>query len=129
MIVDSSAIVAILANEPERDLFIDMISRAQPPRLSAAAIIELSIVVLRRSICSIEDLNRLIDGLGFVVEPFTPEQARLGQIAYARFGQVAKHPAKLNFGDCFSYALARSTGEPLLFKGNDFSQTDITPAL
>ena len=76
-----------------------------------------------------EDVRALVDRLGLAVEPFTPAQAEIAASAYARYGKGSKHPAGLNFGDCFSYALAKASGLPLLFKGEDFARTDTTPAL
>jgi ribonuclease VapC len=98
--------------------------------VSAANFLEAAIVVdvKRRPIAS-RRLDDLLDELDVVIEPVTEEQARIARTAYRDYGRGSGHPAQLNFGDCFAYALARATGEPLLFKGNDFAHTDITPAL
>jgi ribonuclease VapC len=129
MILDSSPLVAILAGEPDAELYIQAISRAPRCRISAANFIELSIVV--ESQFPVEVLRQsdaLFRRVGIVIEPVTVEQAHLARQAFHDFGK-GRHPAGLNFGDCFAYALARHTGEPLLFKGDDFGQTDIVSAL
>ena len=130
MIVDSSAILAILRDEPDALAYSDALSEAPSLRISAATFVEAALIVDgdRNAILSrrIEDL---LARTGIVVEPFTPEQARIARDAHRDFGRGSGHPARLNFGDCFAYALAKSAEEPLLFKGNDFTQTDITPAI
>ncbi len=129
MIVDSSAIVAILYDEPERAHFNDLIEASEVVRISAATLVEASVVVdsLNDPILT-RKLDELIRFGGFVIEPFTVEQASIAREAYADFGKGSGHPAGLNLGDCFSYALAYATGEPLLFKGDDFRHTDVCPA-
>jgi ribonuclease VapC len=129
MILDSSSLVAILANEPDAESFIQAISQAAGCRISAGTFIELSIVI--ESQFSVEVLHQcdaLFRLVGIVIEPVTAEQAHIARQAFHDFGK-GRHPAGLNFGDCFAYALAKLTGEPLLFKGNDFNKTDIIPAL
>lgn len=129
MILDSSALVAILAGEPGAESFIQAISRAQRCRMSAGTFLELSIVL--ESQFAVEVLHQcdaLFRRVGIVIEPVTIEQAHLARQAFHDFGK-GRHPAGLNFGDCFGYALAKHTGEPLLFKGNDFSKTDVLSAL
>ncbi|MBB5074674.1 type II toxin-antitoxin system VapC family toxin [Nonomuraea endophytica] len=130
MIVDSSAIIAIITAEPDAAVFAKAIAEARSARMSAANWLEASIVadgrgdpVVRR------EFDELIAQADIVVEAVTLEQARIAREAYRDFGRGSGHPAKLNFGDCFAYALAKDTGEPLLYKGNDFSHTDLPSAL
>ena len=130
MIVDTSAIVSILRGEPEAERYLQAIDDADVPRISAAGYLESAIVIDggRDPVLSrrLDDLCR--DG-GLVIEPVTEAQVRLARDAYRDFGKGSGHPAELNFGDCFAYALAKEKAEPLLFKGDDFSRTDVTPAL
>lgn len=129
MIVDTSALIAILAREQGFELFDDAISRATSCRLSAAGFVETSIVVeLRGGAGARRFLESLLRSSAISIEPVTVEQALLAREAFSDYGK-GRHPAGLNFGDCFSYALAKATGEPLLFKGEDFRQTDVIPAL
>jgi ribonuclease VapC len=129
MILDCSPLVAILAGEPDAELYIQAISRAPRCRISAGNFIELSIVVESQfPIEVLRQCDALFRRVGIVIEPVTVEHAQLARQAFHDFGK-GRHPAGLNFGDCFAYALARQTGEPLLFKGNDFSKTDIVSAL
>ncbi len=129
MILDCSPLVAILAGEPDAELYIQAISRAPRCRISAGNFIELSIVVESQfPIEVLRQCDALFRRVGIVIEPVTVEHAQLARQAFHDFGK-GRHPAGLNFGDCFAYALARHTGEPLLFKGNDFSKTDIVSAL
>jgi ribonuclease VapC len=129
MILDSSPLIAILAGEPDAELYIQAISRAPRCRISAGSFIELSIVVESQFPGEVlRQCDALFRRVGIVIEPVTVEHAHLARQAFHDFGK-GRHPAGLNFGDCFAYALARHTGEPLLFKGNDFSQTDIVSAL
>ena len=129
MILDSSSLVAILAEEPEAELYIQAISRAPRCRISAGNFIELSIVIESQfDIEVVQQCDALFRRIGIVIEPVTVEQAHLARQAFHDFGR-GRHPQGLNFGDCFAYALAKVTGEPLLFKGNDFKKTDIVPAL
>lgn len=126
MIVDTSVLVAIIRNEPEAAAFESLIARAETVRLSAASYVELGVVVDGpRDAVQSSSLDALVASARLRVEPFTPSQARLARSAYERFGRGSGHPARLNMGDCFAYALARDLGEPLLFKGNDFTLTDI----
>lgn len=126
MVIDTSAIVAILFDEPEASAFLSLMATAGVCRLSAASFVELGIVLRRdrtgRRRQAFEEMIRLF---GIRIEPVTEEQARLALDAYARFGKGTGHAAGLNFGDCFSYALAADIAEPLLFKGEDFIRTDI----
>ena len=125
MILDSSAIVAILRDEPERPAFSSAIDTAATTLISAATVLESSIVIGRTRH---EDLDDLLSDGDVVVVPFDVDHARLAREAYVRFGKRSGSPAQLNFGDCMAYALAKATGEPLLFKGDDFTHTDVTPA-
>lgn len=128
MIVDTSAIIAILANEPERPGFIAQMAAADSCRISAGSLIEISAVITRKHVATDADLQTLLDATRTAVEPVSVEQAWLGYAAYREFGIGSQHPARLNFGDCFAYALSKSTGEPLLFKGDDFARTDVVAA-
>ena len=130
MIVDTSALIAILRDEPEAAACAGAIAAAGGRRISAANFVEAAIVIdgSRDPVAS-RRLDDLIREAQLVIEPVTEAQARIAREAYRDFGRGSGHPAKLNFGDCFAYALARATGEPLLFKGDDFGHTDISPAL
>jgi len=130
VIVDTSAIVAVLRDEPEGDRYLQAIHAAEVPRISAAAYLESAIVIdgTRDPVLS-RRLDDLCRDAGIIVEPVTEPQARLARAAYRDFGKGSGHPAQLNFGDCFAYALAKETREPLLFKGQDFSRTDVASAL
>lgn len=129
MIVDTSAIVAIVLNKPQRDGLVDALMGASEPKISAATVVEVAAVLMRR--VAPEDfrrVERLIDQLGIETVPFDAEQAASATRAYREFGCGSGHPAGLNLGDCYSYALADVTGEPLLYVRDDFSHTDITSA-
>ncbi|APE16741.1 VapC toxin family PIN domain ribonuclease [Mycobacterium sp. WY10] len=129
MIVDTSAIVAIALNESGRDRLVDALVGAAEPKISATTLVEVAAVLMRR--LKPEDLRRverLIDQLGIVTVSFDAEQAANATRAYREFGRGSGHRAGLNLGDCYSYALAAVTGEPLLFVGDDFTHTDTTPA-
>ncbi len=130
MIVDTSAVVAILKNEPDAQMYAEAIERAKVVRISAASYLEAHIVVERfREPILKARLEEILENPGLIVEPFTVEQAQIARQAYRDFGRGSGHPANLNFGDCFSYALARFKREPILFKGDDFSQTDLRSAV
>jgi ribonuclease VapC len=124
LIVDSSALVAILNGEPEEEQFKAVIAR-HPTKISAATALEIAIVIRARRH---QLLDALLQDTEISVVPFDAAQARAAREAYARFGKKSGSPARLNFGDCMAYALAKVSGEPLLFKGDDFTHTDITPA-
>jgi Uncharacterized protein conserved in bacteria len=130
VIVDTSALIAILRNEPDAPTYAVAIEQAKVRRLSAANFLEAVIVIdgSRDPIAS-DSLDALLREANMVIEPVTEAQARIARIAYRNYGRGSGHPAKLNFGNCFAYALAKATDEPLLFKGNDFPRTDATPAL
>ena len=130
MIVDTSAIIAVLFGEVDARKYARAIADADSCRMSAAAtLVEASIVVDAQTKNSGgRQLDAFIRRAGIAIEPFTEEQAQIARQAYADFGK-GRHPAGLNYGDCFSYALAKTTGEPLLFKGADFPKTDIDAAV
>jgi ribonuclease VapC len=130
VIVDSSAIVAILWQEEDAAEFAMAIEAASICRLSIASFLEISIVVQRlRGPLTRRLFDQMIDTGAITLEPVTLEQGRIAADANRRFGRGSGHPARLNFGDCFSYALAKATGEPLLFKGDDFGHTDVAAAV
>ena len=131
MIIDSSALVAVLKEEPDSERFLILLTdEREPKRMSSANYLKAAIVVdANRSPILSRRFDDLIAGTGIVIEPVTREQAEIARAAYRDFSRGSGHPAGLNFGDCFAYALARATREPLLFKGNDFSQTDVAAAL
>src|SRR5208282_3815375 len=130
MIIDTSAIVAILRDEPEAAWCAQAIAGARIRRVSAVNYVEAAVVIdgNRDPVASrrFEDFFREAE---MIVEPVTAAQARIAREAYRDFGKGSGHAAGLNFGDCFAYALSRATGEPLLFKGDDFNRTDLTSAL
>jgi ribonuclease VapC len=129
MIIDSSAILAVLLQEPDQDQFLAAIENAEVCRLSAATLVEIHIVI--ESQTGDAGINRLRDFLGRAdvqIESLTAEHAHIAGQAWSSYGK-GRHPAALNFGDCFSYALAKYLDEPLLFKGGDFAKTDIVSAL
>jgi len=129
MIVDTSAIVAILRDEPEGVLFQQILNDADTLRISAASYVELSIVLDNRTVSSVVlEIDRFLERFNIVIEPLTARQALIAREAYRYFGKGSGHRAGLNFGDCFSYALARDKREPLLFKGDDFGFTDLRSA-
>src|SRR5882757_10744976 len=130
MIIDTSALVAILRNEPEARECAVAIASNQIRRVSAANFVETALVIdgSRDPIAS-RRFDDLVKEAHIAIEPVTEVQARIAREAYRDFGKGSGHPAKLNFGDCFAYALAKTTGEPLLFKGDDFIHTDIIPAM
>ena len=127
--VDASAIVAIYLDEPEAEAFKARIASATVSLMSPVNYWEVTTTVRGRSgEAAVGAVERLMTDLGIVVEPISLEQGRAAVTAAGRFGR-GFHPAKLNMGDCFAYALSKATGAPLLFKGNDFPQTDISAAL
>ena len=129
MVVDTSAIVAIFQDEPESELFSDLICGADESHVSTASVAETLIVLDNRSRTGNSELLRnMLFELGLTIEVVTLTEAWIAGEAYRRFGK-GRHPARLNVGDCFSYALAKSYDLPLLYKGNDFSQTDIRSVL
>ena len=129
MIVDTSAIVAMLQLEPEATAMLRLLSVRHDSIMSAGTYLETGIVIDgAKDPKASANFDALIRDLRIAVEPVTAEHARLARQAYRDFGKGSGHPAKLNFGDCFAYALAAVTGEPLLYKGDDFAKTDIDAA-
>jgi ribonuclease VapC len=130
MIMDASAVIAILRDEPEAHSFAKAIASAKSRRVSAVNYVEAAVVIdgSRDPIAS-RRFDDFLRAAQILIEPVTEAQAQVAREAYRDFGKGSGHPASLNFGDCFAYALARVTGEPLLFKGDDFNLTDLTPAL
>lgn len=125
MVIDTSAIVAILFDEPERDRFTRLIDEAGSRLVSAVGRVETACVVEgRKHQAGRERLDRFFRLTGARIVGVTPELAEIAVEAFRRYGR-GRHPARLNIGDCFAYALAKTTGEALLFKGEDFARTDI----
>ena len=127
MIIDTSALVAILGGEPERRTFIEAIEATDSRRMSAATFVESSLVV--ESLYGAEgvrDLDLFLNTAGIDIVAVDSEQAHVARRAFSLFGK-GRHRAGLNYGDCFSYALAMVVAEPLLFKGDDFGHTDVEP--
>ncbi len=129
MILDSSALIAILRLEAEAPEFAKIMEHAAQLRVSAVSYVETGAVIdgSKDPIAS-RRFDELIETAQIAIEPVTEAQARIARQAYRDFGKTSGHAAKLNFGDCFSYALAKSKGEPLLFQGLDFSRTDVKSA-
>ena len=129
MIVDTSALLAILHHEAEGEIFAEALAQAASRRISAGTLLEAAIVVdARGDAIARRRLDELITASRIIVEPVTAEHVQIGRAAHRDFGKGSGHPAQLNFGDCFAYALAKTTGEPLLFKGNDFIHTGLRSA-
>ena len=129
MVIDTSALLAILQDEPERRAFNEAIEAAGSRLMSTATFVEVSIVVESRyGAEGLHDLDLFVDQAGIELVAVDAEQAKVARRAFSRFGK-GRHPAGLNYGDCFAYALAVALGEPLLFKGEDFPQTDVTPLI
>jgi ribonuclease VapC len=130
MIIDSSALVAVVRGEPGADRFFRALSdQREPKHMSAANYLEAAIVIDgSKSPIASRRFDDAVAAAGITIEPVTREQAEIARAAYRDFGKGAGHPAQLNFGDCFAYALARARREPLLFKGDDFSHTDVAIA-
>ena len=127
MIVDTSALLAVLFAEPEAEDFARAIAGAEVSRMSAANLLEAGIVAGGQADRRTgRQLDALVANFRLRIAPVTEDQVRIARQAYLDFGR-GNHPAGLNFGDCFAYALAKATGEPLLFKGDDFARTDIRP--
>ncbi len=126
MVLDTSALLAILLGEPEAEAFARAIA-SHPKRLvSALSALESAIVLqARKGPSGVRELDLLLHSTGITIVSLDADQVQIARAAYEKFGK-GRHPAALNLGDCGSYALARSSGEPLLFKGDDFSKTDLT---
>lgn len=130
MIVDTSALIAVLRAEPDAPAHAEAIASAAAARISAVNYVEAAVVVdAARDPIASRRFDDLIAEAGLSIEAVTADHAALARAAYRDFGKGSGHPARLNFGDCFAYALARHTGEPLLFKGDDFAHTDVAGAL
>lgn len=130
MIVDSSAIVAIVKDEPDAPRFAAMLESIDELRISAATWLESAIVIDGdRDAQASRRFDELVREAELIIEPVTESQIRIARQAYREFGKGSGSPARLNFGDCLAYALAIDKGEPLLFKGDDFSHTGVRPAL
>jgi ribonuclease VapC len=130
VIIDASALVAIMRNESDALPLAEIIARSSLRRISAAGYVETALVVDRDRDPHVgRKMDYLIEDMRIIIEPVTEQQARIAREAYRDFGRGSGHRAKLNFGDCFAYALAKALNEPLLYKGADFSHTDVIPAL
>ncbi len=129
MVVDTSALVAVLLGEPERDAFIDVLVEAHDPLISTGTLLEASIVMLAKTgPDGVSDLDALLAAIAVRPVAVDAAQVSLARDAFAQFGK-GRSPAGLNYGDCFSYALAQTMGRPLLFKGAGFADTDVMPAV
>ena len=131
MIVDTSALISVLRHEPDGDLFAEALANASTGiSVSAATMLEAHIVVQRLDTEGLEErLDELIADYSIEILPFGASQLSAAIEAHRRFGKGSGHQARLNFGDCFAYALAKESGEPLLFKGDDFARTDVEAVL
>jgi len=131
--VDTSALAAIFLKEPDAGHFADALWSTPGALISAATLLELTIVLATRNRQAAPDTIREIDefvlSAAMAVEAVTEGQTRIARVAYLRYGKGTGHPAQLNFGDCFAYALAKAMDVPLLYKGDDFAKTDIASAL
>jgi ribonuclease VapC len=129
VILDTSSVVAVLAQEADAERYIHAISHASICRISAVNFVELTTVLeAQHGPEVVRQCEALFRRVGVVIEPVTLDQAHLARQAYLDFGR-GRHAAGLNFGDCFAYALSKATAEPLLFKGRDFSKTDVEAVL
>jgi ribonuclease VapC len=129
MVIDTSILVAVILKEKGYEDLVFKMAEADTRYLSAASYLEASVVLLKRHSEGVElDLDRLIYESEIVIIPVTAVHARIGRQAYLKYGKGMMHPAQLNLGDCFAYALSKQRGEPLLFKGGDFSKTDVAVA-
>jgi len=125
MVVDSSVLIAVLLLEPDAEQFLNQLIDADELYLSAVSLVETAMVIeYKKGKSGADKLDELLDELTLTVVEFDKRQATLARTAWREYGK-GRHPAKLNFGDCCSYALAKHLNRPLLFKGNDFSQTDV----
>ena len=130
MIIDTSALLAILRAEPDALEYAKAMADASIRRISAATYVEAAgIIDAGHDPVASRRFDELLREAQCVIEPVTEAQARIAREAYRDFGRGTSHPARLNFGDCFAYALAKALNEPLLFKGNDFKYTDVTPSI
>jgi len=130
VIIDTSAIIAVLRGEPDASTFARAIADATIRRVSAVNFVESAVVIdASKDPIASRRFDEFVKEANISVEPVTVDQAQIARAAYRDFGRGSGHPAKLNFGDCFAYALAKSFGEPLLFKGSDFAHTDIVSTI
>ena len=133
MFVDASAIVAILTREADADALADALEAAEAAMTSPIAVFEAVLGICRKRHTSIEeagaDIREFLDAAGVSVRPITSAETDIALVAFSRYGKGRGHPAQLNLGDCFAYAMAKNHRIPLLFKGNDFTQTDIAAAV
>jgi ribonuclease VapC len=128
VIIDSSALMAIVNDEPGADRLLRTAADATC-QMSVATWLEVSIVADARSSAHGERLDRIIDALEIEIVPVSKRDGEVARVAYRRYGRGSGSPARLNFGDCFAYALSVTAGEPLLFTGDDFAKTDVAPAV
>ena len=129
IVLDTSALVAIIQAEPECDTFLNVIRTAERVVVSAVSVLEAGMVLYaRKGETGIDETTNLLDGMGVEIVPFDAALVQGALQAFVRYGKGNNSPARLNFGDCAVYALAKSMNAPLLFKGNDFSETDISAA-
>ncbi len=129
MVIDTSALLAILLSEPEAPQLLKAIMSAERAVVGTPSLVEAAAVMLARKGPGGEvALDALLERLGIDLEPFTEDGARLARLAYSRFGKGVGSPGVLNYGDCLAYGMAMASREPLLFKGDDFSKTDVTRA-
>ncbi len=128
MIVDTSVLAAIAFGEPNRELFLEILDESDDLKISSATVVEASIVIqMRYGDEYAQDLHNLLADVSCLEIAFTGEHRRWAEYGYRNFGKGrGKEPAALNMGDCYSYGLAKATGEPLLFQGKDFSKTDLS---
>lgn len=133
MFIDASAIVAILTREPEADALADLLETARSAITSPIAIFEAALGICRKRHASVDeaeqDVGEFLEIAGVRTVPITDKEAHTALAAFSRYGKGRGHPARLNLGDCFAYAMAKNAGTTLLFKGDDFDKTDIRPAV
>jgi ribonuclease VapC len=128
MVIDTSAVAAILLDEPDMARFAEAIATAERRLISTATVLELTMVIeARLGEKGVEDIDTFLDEAAITLVPFDATQLAKARDAWRRFGK-GRHPAKLNFGDCIAYALSKTSGLPLLFKGEDFVHTDVVSA-
>jgi ribonuclease VapC len=130
MVLDTSAVIAAIANEPDGLSFQQAMLGAASLAISSVTVLEARIVLQsRHGDEAVREFDQMLENAGVVVVPFDAEMAETAFQAFRRYGKGRGHPAQLNIVDCAAYALAKICGEPLLFKGNDFARTDLQPAL
>lgn len=130
IVVDTSVLIAVLKNEPDAPHLVRRMAAASQRYISAGSILECGIVVgARYGDEGLQAMRELCENLSLDMVPVDADQSRTGYEVFRRYGRGSKHPAQLNFGDCFAYALAKARGEKLLFKGDDFRQTDVEAAI